>query len=514
MPTIEQIWHQVMPPGTKFIHGETGIYDQVSWVVTLRPTPPGFDRLHGSELALIDMNNAVKLGANLLSLVSSIVEQGASSFGVLGEITDDVIKYLKTTETPLFSFPSGINLTILEQHISNSIREEKDPLYQKEQDLTATLIDLALAGHGTNAILDKLQKLTGSTIILVNHNFKPRVFNTETTIPGVQTALSKRFSSPPSSITGVKLSESFSCFISPVSGKLGTEGYLLVGTEPGELKEFDRVAAKVGSLALAMELSRRQGVEDTETKFQTEMIESLFSGDLSPNAIIERASKLGLDRSLNYVVLALNTNGEPKTGSFTRRIGTLLGEEALCYHRGDTLVVLYQVKPDSTPDDLRKLNKEIARKIEGQIGTKVTMGMGRLYSGPEGLRNSLQEAEQALMMGRRLFSDGSASYFGDLGIYRLLLSLKIEELKSFYQESIGCLVEYDTEHHGELLHTLEEILRYPTVAETAKALHVHRNTLLYRIQRIQEITKLNLDDGETRLTLHLALNAADVIRAG
>lgn len=82
----------------------------------------------------------------------------------------------------------------------------------------------------------------------------------------------------------------------------------------------------------------------------------------------------------------------------------------------------------------------------------------------------------------------------------------------FYQDSIGPLADYDQQREGELLHTLEAILRYPTLSETAKVLHVHRNTLLYRLQRIQEITNLNLEDGETRLALHLALKAGDVIR--
>jgi len=111
-----------------------------------------------------------------------------------------------------------------------------------------------------------------------------------------------------------------------------------------------------------------------------------------------------------------------------------------------------------------------------------------------------------------LFGEGSASFFGDLGIYRLLLSIGVNELKSFYQESVGHLEEYDQAHGGELVRTLEEILKYPTITEAAQALHIHRNTLLYRIERMQEITTLNLDDGESRLTFHLALKARDVIR--
>jgi purine catabolism regulator len=143
-----------------------------------------------------------------------------------------------------------------------------------------------------------------------------------------------------------------------------------------------------------------------------------------------------------------------------------------------------------------------------------SLGIGRAYTGPAGLRASFQEAERSLMVRKRLFGEGAASFFGDLGVYRLLLSVGTDELNSFYRDSIGRLADYDRHHEGELLHTLEAMLQYPALAETAKALHVHRNTLLYRLQRIQEIANLNLDDGETRLTLHLALRADKVIRAG
>ena len=139
--------------------------------------------------------------------------------------------------------------------------------------------------------------------------------------------------------------------------------------------------------------------------------------------------------------------------------------------------------------------------------------MGRFYPGIKGLGLSYQEAEQALVLGKRLFGDGSVSFFGDLGIYRLLLSLNTKELQSYYQQSLGRLVDYDGKHGGELVHTLETILKYPTAMETSQVLHVHRNTLNYRIQRIQEITNLALDDGDNRLMLHLALKVSEVIHS-
>jgi len=512
MPTVEQIWHHAMPPGTELIDGGTGIYGQVSWVVTLRPTPPSFDRLHGNELALFDTNVVKNLGTTLLSLVSSLSEQNISSLGITGDIPDDVISYVNARKIPLLKLPANTDLISLEGKITGLIREERDRLYQKEQDLTSVLMELALSGRGVNAILDKIQKNTQRTVVLLSVDYRPRTKVTDTVLNGVQQVLSQAFASRPQIITGVKISETFSCFISPVSVKQSIEGYLLVGAR-GDLEEFDRIIAKVGSMALAVELSRRQAVEDTEDKFQSEMLESLLNGELPLETINEKAGKLGLDPAVSYIVIAVQFTESSGIEMITRKAAVALGEKAVCYLHSDTLLVFHRIEPASTIDELRNLNRQVAKKLSGSFGAKLSTGMGRFYPGIKGLGLSYQEAEQALVLGKRLFGDGSVSFFGDLGIYRLLLSLNTKELQSYYQQSLGRLVDYDGKHGGELVHTLETILKYPTAMETSQVLHVHRNTLNYRIQRIQEITNLALDDGDNRLMLHLALKVSEVIHS-
>jgi DNA-binding PucR family transcriptional regulator len=63
------------------------------------------------------------------------------------------------------------------------------------------------------------------------------------------------------------------------------------------------------------------------------------------------------------------------------------------------------------------------------------------------------------------------------------------------------------------MRTLEAWLRHGTIAQTARALHAHRNTILYRLERIQDITGLDLEDGETRLNLYVAVRCSETLRA-
>ncbi|HXZ95375.1 MAG TPA: helix-turn-helix domain-containing protein [Dehalococcoidia bacterium] len=513
MPTVEQVWRQAMPHGTDLVAGEAGIYNEVSWVVTLRPTPPGFDHLRGNELALIDITTVKGLRITLSSLVTSLVEQGIGALGILGEGLPEVRERAKGYKLPILRLPSGSDLSALQARITALITEERSHLYQEEQKFTEELMELALAGQGTDVILDKLQELSGRTVLLLNPDFEPITVPLDQKLREVQKTLSHAFPSPPNSIAGLKLAHGFSAFLSPVLGKQGIEGYLLVVAPSEELQEADRLVAKVGALTLAIAISRRQAVVDTEDKFQVEMLESILNSELSAQVLSERAERLGLDLSKSYMAMAAQLTSSSYEGEIITRKVRMVLSHALCYPRGNILVIIYPVASPGVVDDLRRLGKEVARKLSDYLGAVVSLGIGRSFIGAEGLRVSFQEAERALVMGRRVFGDGSVNLFSDLGVYRLLLSVDLDEVKNFYQESIGRLAEYDRKHSGELLHTLETLLRYSTLSKTAQALYVHRNTLLYRLQRIQEITKLNLEDGETRLMLHLALKAGDVIRA-
>jgi purine catabolism regulator len=138
---------------------------------------------------------------------------------------------------------------------------------------------------------------------------------------------------------------------------------------------------------------------------------------------------------------------------------------------------------------------------------QIAIGVGRVYEGLDGLRRAFREAEQALEIGQQLFGPAGLTYFGDLGIYRLLFPLRdTTDLTAFYTETLGPLVEYDRRTNGELLHTLEVYFACHTnLSEAARALHLHRNSLLYRLQRIEEVLGISLADADTSLSLQVAL---------
>jgi len=128
-------------------------------------------------------------------------------------------------------------------------------------------------------------------------------------------------------------------------------------------------------------------------------------------------------------------------------------------------------------------------------------------------RRSVEEAEQSLSLGRQIFGNDRVLAFGDLGVYRLLIRLReTPELWSFYRETLSSLAEYDKRQHADLIKTLEAYFNHlGNLRATSEALHVHRNTLLYRLERIKEISGMDLDNAEEHFALWLAVRAHRIL---
>jgi DNA-binding PucR family transcriptional regulator len=103
-------------------------------------------------------------------------------------------------------------------------------------------------------------------------------------------------------------------------------------------------------------------------------------------------------------------------------------------------------------------------------------------------------------------------HYGDLGVYRLLASASRGQMEEFQGKVLGSLLAYDRKRHGQLTPTLETYVRSANAAEAAARLNLHRNSLLYRLRRIREITGLDLDDPDTRFALQLAFRVRETLR--
>jgi purine catabolism regulator len=180
------------------------------------------------------------------------------------------------------------------------------------------------------------------------------------------------------------------------------------------------------------------------------------------------------------------------------------------------IIVLFPLEGGQTMARARQVIEEVRAQLavrtpSGAVGA----GISRTATGLIGLRDAYREAKDAMSIAAQLGDAETTTYYGDLKLYQLLLSVKdrnLEHLRRFYSESLLPLVEHDERKQGELIRTLNGFFEANgNLAKAATDLDVHRNTLVYRLERISELTGLDLNDADNRLILHLALKVQRVL---
>jgi DNA-binding PucR family transcriptional regulator len=170
---------------------------------------------------------------------------------------------------------------------------------------------------------------------------------------------------------------------------------------------------------------------------------------------------------------------------------------------------------DQEPGDLA-----LARSIKAEVERclpelSVSIGLGPTCHQLEDYRASYERAHRSLAALKGLQRRGAIVTADQLGVYNLLFDHGNQgELLSFAERMLGPLLAYDREHGTDLVKTLDTYLRLDCrPAATATDLCIHRSTLLYRLERIEEIGKLNLRDPDVRFEAQLALRILSVAEA-
>lgn len=157
----------------------------------------------------------------------------------------------------------------------------------------------------------------------------------------------------------------------------------------------------------------------------------------------------------------------------------------------------------------------VLQEMEAALsGYVFALGRSRIAEDPADLPRAASEALLAanVAQGSR---DGTALAFEQTGAYRLLLSAMSEnpsELQRFYAETVEPLVAYDEQYETDLVRTLETFLEADgNVAGTAQRLFTHRHTIYYRLERVRELSGLDVSSSDGREKLSLGLKSMRVL---
>lgn len=175
----------------------------------------------------------------------------------------------------------------------------------------------------------------------------------------------------------------------------------------------------------------------------------------------------------------------------------------------DGIVVAFTGNYGPNGEDLDGLGRTLVHRARAALLlSEVTVGIGRQYSGAQGLRRTYREAVWAAMVAEALWGGNRAVTFRQLGVYGLLQPF-VADPSTADTEDIETLMDYDRQNHTALLPTVEAFFEAGSAGEAAAQLFVHRNTIAYRLRAVKRVTGLDIvGDADARLLLEIQLRLA------
>jgi DNA-binding PucR family transcriptional regulator len=195
----------------------------------------------------------------------------------------------------------------------------------------------------------------------------------------------------------------------------------------------------------------------------------------------------------------------------SRSIAALSEREAAGAATAEVLLLV----PGNDDATAERAAEAVLREMEaGLAGYTFALGRSRIAEDPTDLPRAASEALLAANVAQG-DTDGAALAFEQTGAYRLLLSAMSEnpsELQRFYEETVEPLVAYDEQYETELVRTLATFLEADgNVAGTAQRLFTHRHTIYYRLERVRELSGLDVSSSDGREKLSLGLKSMRVL---
>jgi purine catabolism regulator len=420
-----------------------------------------------------------------------VATAGAAAIGFgLAELHPEVPAALRTAcdalALPLLEVPEDLSFS----HIADAVSGARDPSGLRLQlSRTRRLLQRLGAGGGHAALLDFLRHETRLPVWLVGPGGRTMV--EDGAPPDAELARRAARAARRGELPGPIGEDACAFGAAPVAA---ARSAVLVGAPLAAIDDDARLVIEQVAAYVVLEDGRMRAREEGRRALAEELVELAWSGDLGAAAHAARLRALGFDPARALTVVASANDARDTTYAAA---GCRLAC-ATARHREATLLLVQSEAEDVT---------DRIAELVGDGGAEPVLGAGRPGSGPAGLRQSVAEAITALgLAGTRPAGQRVVRHL-DIGSHALLLDFVDRQVLLAYREAVlGPVERWDADHGAELVRTLRAFLQHDGHwRATAARLHIHHNTLRYRLGRVATLTGRDVDTTAGRVDFALAL---------
>ncbi|NBI05283.1 PucR family transcriptional regulator [Senegalia massiliensis] len=309
--------------------------------------------------------------------------------------------------------------------------------------------------------------------------------------------------------------ENFSQLIIEINSINNTKAYLGVLEINEKINEMDMIAIENAATNIALAMTKDIAIQEVEERFMSDIIHDLIFRTPGFNKdLLKRANIAGIDLFSKYYVIVLNFDCDLKNikERFKKEISKLVKKHNGVYAiRNKDVIILFDISNENFKKSIGNLKEDI-KILRNDLEKEdckncFIVGVGNEVEGYKNLKDSYNDAINAIKIGKDLKNKNEIFIYDELGIFKLLKNMSsMENINQYIPNSILKIIKIDEEKNKELLNTLEAYIESNMkVTQAANKLFVHPKTVSYRLEQIKELTDIDFDDSNKVLELHLAL---------
>jgi purine catabolism regulator len=504
-PTVREMLAEDAMRGARIIAGADGLDRPVRRLNVM--TVPNIVRWTKQDEFLLTTGYPLpRQSEEFCRLIEQLAGKGLAGLGVkldeyLAEVPPAAVELADRAGFPIVVIPATSPLDdVLSQTFETIVNRQAAALARRQQ-IHDAFLGIALTGGGLARLSDELAEvLPGADVVICDPTGYPLAATTRPGAPAGGFRDDSGLVDTSRLAAGMHSGDEAGTHWAAAVIRAGDMRYgfvLAVGGAQG-LPGVAGLAVEQAALVAALEITRDLAVLAVEQQFASNALHDLVTGTAADmDHALARAVRFGWDLQRPLAVLVARQSGGERSDEPAGQ------QEASGLRAVEFATELVAVVGAA---EAEAIASKVHADMTASTGRPYSVGVSQAAAGPLDIPRLYEEARVALQVGRRLSGSSAVTNFAGLGLYRLLSNVSQAELRTFVQDTLGPVLELPEPARSDLLKSLAVLssTRF-NVAESARVLHYHYNTMRYRVTKLERMLGPFADDAAAALRIGVAL---------
>ncbi len=529
----------------KLLAGASGINNVINFVDNME-VPDITPWLQSNEL-LVTTGYSIKDDHDALArLIEDLKQVGAAGLAIktrfMGDIPDDIIQLADGLGLPLIEIPSEVPFIQITHPLMKAIANRQTCSLEFSETVHKALTAVELEGNGCEDIAKTLHGLIGNTVLITDRHLRILAMagplsmsdlpledidegqGTEHKLRIGKAKLAtmlRAYNTETLRIDGCPWNFCYR----PARAKDRVYGFVFAIEQEKPLRDLELIALEHATTTTSLEFVKQELIHEQLKMVEYDFFTELLLGSIENHQEAQQRTKLlGWPQPpWSLVIMDIDDFSsciadldEPAIHRIKDEIHDIIADEMgneksvfALLGTSDSFIFLFSAKTMKRRSPIEESIEAANARLFEETNLSMSVGISRQIDDVMGIPEGHKQAQLALRITRLVKGAGSIGRYEHFALERALLDLAgSEALRQYYEETLGKIIEYDSTNDGELIKTIEALVKSAgNRSRASKALYIHRNTLAYRVKLIERLSGLNLSNSADLVAIAILLKA-------